>query len=464
MIAYIALLPTELNVALIHRLSINRKDDCVFIFHDGIYSGRDYRFVPDVLKENGIFNDVIPCNLVMNFKQEMSEEDIEKYIVENFDKALKNNNYCISDFERIYVICDTWDGWPGIYLNSRKIQYCWLQSAENYVPHADKSCSPNYTKILNKYNAVTAFAEYCVPCIIESSDVTRSQLDGQGKKYTTWDKKGSFEYVSDQDMKRLFASFRLEDYHLDSSKLSALIIKNSIGFLSGDIQYKKIAPYLNFYSYFELFSVMDKVSLDFYAPQAENIYIKCHINDPLDDTEINRLYGSSAINLPNVPFEIFGKFMSFNHYKIDKIIGTISTSLQSVSADISDDLCVLGTDFSKSWWYYISIYAALCFAQSMGSKEIYCDNPVLSQAIKLTETIGSDMDFYELKTSRSRLNKDSLVLIDMSECPLDFFSATGKQYTVIYINSEYSNGRLFENPPTNFVPIQIKKEKMSDIE
>lgn len=402
----------------------------------------------------------------LSFPAEMTESEIEANIINNFENLLKSKGYKISDFDEIYILNDGFDAWTGIYLNVKHIPYFWVQVSTNYDPPIEINYPQNYKSLLAKYSATTSAAEYCTPYVMANSDKTIEKLQEINKSFITWDVSKCKDEMSSNDLDKLFRLFGLTDFAFEPFKLnnSAMIIKNSNGYLKSISNYQKIAQYENYYTFSELISVMDLVSLDFYAPESQKIFIKFHIHSYMKEKETQRLYGENAINLPNVPFEILGKFMTLNKYKFNTIIGTCSTSLNSVDSNIGDNLYALGVDFSRCWWFYISIYAALLFAESLGFKEIYCDPPVLSQAIKLAETVGYKADFFELKDSQNRLNKDSLILIDMSECPDNFISTDEKQYTIIYFNTEFNNGSFFENSPNCLAPLQIKKEKLADIE
>lgn len=305
---------------------------------------------------------------------------------------------------------------------------------------------------------------------MKQSDISQKRLEK--KAYTTWDKEECLKNILPQDMERIFSCFNLTNKSLDidSSSKNAMLIRNSNAFYSDGIVYNKTnlstKKQILGYGYCiqnEIFSTADKICIDFYASKDEKIYIKCHINDPISQEEILRLYGKNAQVLPNVPFEFLSTYIVRRNIRFNSVIGAVSASLGFLSESSYKKFYALGWHIAKTWWFYISIFTALLFAKRQGFSCIYCDEILMSQLELLSEELEYKGIFLELRINTVKELKDSLIIIDM--CSYNDFpiNKLEKSNTLIFLNYELTDKNLIGSPDM-YTPIRIRKEKIFDTE
>ncbi len=473
MIAYFVSLPTALACTIIHKLGMNRDKEAVYFLDEPMYRTRGLLSVLDGLTKEKIFKDVVACGLCCpkNLPIHTENDIVKERILEYYDKLLDDSNYRISDFDEIFVINDNWGAEINIYFNLCKIKYVWIEFAKNYLtenPHP--TITGCFYSLHEKLKTFSPFAEYAIPCLLKQSDVSQKRLAEKG--YTTWDKGECLENILPQDMEKIFSCFNLNEKNFDinNTSKSVMVIRNSNAFYSDGIVYnkanlslrKEILGYVNCTPN-EIFSTADKLCIDFYAPENEKIYIKCHINDPISQEDIFRLYGENAQGLPNVPFEFLSKYIVKRGIKFNLVIGAVSTSLVFLSESSYNKFYALGWHIAKTWWFYISIYTSLLFAKRQGFSCIYCDEVLMSQLELLSEKVGYKGIFLELRINALKELKNSLIIIDM--CSYNDFpiNKLEKSNTLIFLNYELTDRKLIGSSDM-YTPICIKKEKIFDTE
>lgn len=466
MIAYFAAIPVLLYSVICHKMVMNKDKEAVLFVNENSYRARDLLYVLAELKEKEIFQDVVACKMVIISQNDTSLEKAENKIVDSYDKIMEESGYDILSFDEIYTMNDGWDGEQNVYFNIRQISYKWIQIACNKIAKpADTLHGGCYTDVMNKYQALSPFAKYANACLFDSSEVTIRQCKEKNRSYTLWNRDQCFSRISEDEMSKLFSVFHLAEYDFNSisAHKSALILKNSFGYLNMHASIKNPVLYFGSYSKSEIFSVMDKISIDFYAPQSRELYIKHHIHDCLSEDETKRLYGNIAISLPNVPFEIMGKYLNKCRVKFDRIIGTTSTSLSAINTDNYKRFYPLGEDFAKTWWFYISIYVALLFARKQKLKQIVCDDVLKTQLTLLAKEIEYDVEILTFNVREINKFKDSLIICDPNGKTGFAVSKVDRTCSVIFLNSE-ADKEVFTDSPEMYAPVCIKKEKIADTE
>lgn len=471
MVAYFAAMPTALYSVLCHKLQKHYDTDAVLFINSGAYAtkiGNGEKNLLELtkqLKTYVFFKDIVACKMNIDLS-DLTVEQAEISIIENYDRIFDNSGFKISDFKKIYTMNDDWEGLQNVYFNIKKIHYTWIQAIKNCIPPINGR-SICFNKIMQKYNCIATNAEYAEVCLLDTSTEDQKFFDNKGKKYTVWSKDICFDNLTDNELHNLFKSFDLDEKILNTAdpENSAIIIKNSYGFLSlHSYKFKKMNYVMgsSCYSNAEIYSVMDKVSADFYAPNEKHIFLKCHIHDPLNVEDVAELYGKNTAVFPNVPMEILGKFFSEKNIKFNKIIGTASGSLTAIKTKNYNKFYPLGEEFAKTWWFYISLYVSLLFAKKQGIKRIFCNNVLLSQLIVLSKEIDYTSEISIFDAKEAEKIKDSLIIDDMCNklnIPLEKIDRT---CGVIFLNYNLCD-YTFSASSEMFATINIKKEMISDI-
>ncbi len=471
MIAYFAPLTTAFMQAVAHKLMYHHDDHCVLFIHGPVYKSKNLFFLKDKLKENGIFDDVIAESLICDrsIPEGLPNDTVEKKIVDHFDAIFDRIDYSVDDFSEIFALNDNHDADFAVYLNINKIRYTWVQIVRNVTVRTHPVLNRGYFNVLEKYKATSPFAEYADPCFRSDSVIPATFAD---KEYTTWDCIGAISNISDEDMNKLYKCFGLDDFNWDfiKDKVSTLIIQNSYGLLSEqscrDRNKKKATAMLGYYDYSwtEIFSAMDKLSIDFFVPDTECVYLKAHINEKLNQQMITDAYGNDTILLPNVHFQILGKYLAEHNIKFTNVLSTCSTSLDGVTKAFFENEYAFGINFARTWWFYSSLYAVVLFAKFSGYQSISSTPQILEQIQKLADTMGYTVKLTKLDKNKIAKIKNTLFIFDLSKDPISDlnFGSIDKSNIFAFLNEELSDGYLMQVCKKFLTPLCIKKDKLSE--
>ena len=476
MIAYFAPLTTALFLTISHKLAYHHYDECVLFIHEPVYRSKKLLYVAEELKKEKIFTDVVTSCLMCPkslIPPNANEDILEKIILDYYNKLFKRVNYDISKFDKIYALNDNHGAEVNIYFNMINIRYTWVETEKNRTPDGSPTLNAGFLPLYKKYNPTNPFAKCADACIIDESDQTKLKL--KGKDYTTWNPKECKYKFTQEDWQHLFNCYHLNEFELsvDSLVNSTVVVENSYGLLTESIvgmSWKENlrSKYLGFDYHFdnniraEAFSTMDRLSIDFYAPETENIYVKYHINDMNDQETTTRLYGDNATVLPNVLFQIIAQYFESKNIRFNNIIATASTALSSDFESAFDNVYLLGFDFSTTWWMYISIYTALLFAKSREMKKIYTNRNIRSQITLLAKKIGYEIEAAELNPSEISVIKESMIIINMcSDIKVDI-EKTDQSTVVAFLNDTLCDEFIDSANPEMFVPLIVKKDMISE--
>lgn len=469
MIAYFAAIVTALDTVITHKLGVNHDEDAVLFVDEGLYKSRDTLENTTNLAEYKIFTDVIPLRLFVpkNMPDNVPIEKAEQAVVDFFDDLFKKCKYNIEDFKEIIVTNDSWGGDINLYLNLKKLQYTWLQLYKNSIPpFVHENLNRCFTEAHKKYKSLTPFAEYAYPCLIDTADISQNAMKNAGKEYKVWSKENCYNELSDKDIILLGKCFRLDEFDFikEKDQSDVLIIKNSYGFLTETVPaYAGEIVGLKQYSREQIFSVMDKVSIDFYAPDENKIYLKSHIHDPILLSNAKKLYDDNTEVLPNIPFEIMGKYFSVNKIKFDSIIGAMSLSLDVINSEHCNNFFHLGLEFAKTWWMYISIYTSFLFAKECVIKKIYADKNIKREVELLAKKTGYEIEAVELNPAEIPKIKDSMIIIDMCSNINANIEKSDQSTVVAFLNDTLCDKFYDFTDSEMLVPLIVKKDMISEM-
>ena len=113
MILYCVALPVFLCHAIVHKISKHNKEDVVLLIDKRNYQNRGLVDVVKELETKGIFTNVYLDNLFM--RRVGSKEKLISNCVSQFDQVFVNMGYDSTDFDKIYVMNNNWDGDLNLY-------------------------------------------------------------------------------------------------------------------------------------------------------------------------------------------------------------------------------------------------------------------------------------------------------------------------------------------------------------
>ena len=231
-----------------------------------------------------------------------------------------------------------------------------------------------------------------------------------------WSLKESYNRLSQSKWDALFKSFELSKDVIEFNS-SMILLKNSNGIEFNTIIGTYSVDLINKYRFFDyispevvdLCSKIDLLTLHLFGSDLKNHYIKPHINDPIADEMFVNLYGTSAIQIPPVPYEIFDKYLEGSAFS--RKVGYFSSSISNIDEG-NNAIIKLGLDYIRCFWFFASIDAALLVASMLGATTIIAKNPIVSN-IRLLSKIKK-MDFIVVESDSEMCDKTNAVeIIDL---------------------------------------------------
>ncbi len=471
MIAYFAPLATALFQAIAHKLNYNHEEETVLFIQSTVYTNKGLIYLADEFEKENIFTHVIPADFFAprDIPLDAADEVAERRIEEYFDNLFSELKFDPHSFDEIYVLNDNHGADFTIYFNLKKINYTWVQVTRNGIPGVHPVLNKHYGKLLLKYQCLGAFAEYAKPCFRADSDVPLQQLNG--KPYTTWNLAESFNNINNIDLEHLYKCYHLEDidYDLSNNYNSVLLIKNSYGMMREAVigvarKKNKVSAYVGFDNYPEIaiFSVMDKVSLDFYTPDASRIFIKCHINCKFDQSDAEAYYGVNATVLPNVAFQVLSRYFKKKSIIFGDVIGTASSALDESTSMICQRQHILTYSFSKTWWFYISIYTAVNLAKELNMKRICTTSHLISQVKLLAKANNYDVIVSAFAYQKLENTKNSMIIVDLCDWTEFNCDITPKNSVIAFLNDSLSDNFIKTENFDFVTPLLIKKDILEE--
>ncbi len=465
MILYCTSLPIFLYHLTVHKLTVDKEKDVVLMVDEKMFKTRNLAGVLDRLKDQGIFHDVILSDLYMNRKLS-SDNALEQEAISHFDELFENCRYPIASFDEIYVMNDTHDGEINLYFNLKQIGYKWLQPVENHcVIESNAAWLPKpFVSVMAKHKAFSPLAAYAQPCIWDTSEETKELLEEENKPYTTWNLRTLLDTLGKSEINQIANAFEIDQS--GSYGDSSLVIKNSYGYsqrtFSLASKYEKLSNGYNNYDSHNVYAMLDKMALDIYAPEADKVFIKSHPNDPMGEELVQEIYGKNVSPFSHMPFEFVLKYFEENHIQLDTLIGYASSSLKNtISPDICRHLFVLGDDYFRTYCYYVSIFVSLFYAAYSGISKIYTQDKIKSQIDLMVEAMGLTIETEEIKTGQLKNYRNAIVIFNRQNQIKYEFTMLHPTVTALFINTDARKEFFEEDIAECFVPIVIKKERIS---
>lgn len=457
---------------LMHRLGCNGDKKAVLFVNKGMRI-KSYLFK---LKEGGIFSDVIELPLLYNNRgsETATEQDFKKF----FDNVFDASKYSFDKFKDICLINDRWDGDINLYLNLINKSYTWIQVNRNQDELMPQYVSNAFANILIKYRSHTPFAAYAKPCLLKASDSSQQKLRDKG--YSLWDISECVNSLTEKELEIIADCYELnlDEYSQTKLKTSVLLLLNSYGYsIRSLVEYKYKSEYIknivgfdnrlemNVTPYAKLCSVMSRLAMDFYAPEADSYYVKLHPNEPvLSEDVIRYYYGDKAVPFTSMPFELVGRLFKLKNLKF----GTMLTYAHSTDTFKCDRDIVLGDNFCYTWFFYCSIYVSLMYAVKNSLKNIYCSKILFEQLIFLIDQFKLDIavnvvNFYDLP--KLKAIKEGIFICNLLDekygdvnCILNNVNS---DCTVCFLNADCAEYFFDEDRYFNFASIKIEKESNS---
>lgn len=467
MILYCSALPVFLYRFIVHKLTRYKSEEVILLVDESAYKKRDFIRIAKNLEENEVFSKVIFESLFI--RKNDDKEVIINNCIEHFDNIFEKIGYQLSDFKKIYVMNDNWDGDINLYFNIKQVNYIWVETATNCL-FENKSFQFNkaFNEIVDEYKSLSPFAKYAQAEILNESNKSKEIL--REKRYSTWDLQKELNDLSQEEFFKVTKSFEINN--IDIKAKSALLVVNSYGYASncpGSLkklsEKRQLELGVKDYTDQEIFSVLDKTAIDYYASEAEMIYLKSHPHDPISSTQLRKLYGEKWNLLGNAPFEFIQRYLQENKVRFEYALGYASASLKVLSEEFCDTLFLLGEDYFRTWHYYESIYATLLLSEKVGVSDIYT-HPYISSQMKLMLAkeivVNNNIRFEDISNIRSLTDKkNSMIIIDAAEIEMNFSKVledTHESNVVCFLNVQPNNILFDDQIMYGFVPIILKKE------
>jgi len=402
MILYVYDLKTQAYPLLLHRLSVNAKKEACLLINQRTYLSATENDYPYALKKSGVFSEIFAGNLSVGKVPPKSNP--EDRVIAHFDKMFEELGCKPADFDEIYLANDALGAEINIYFNVIKQPYYWVEAVKDLC-----RLQPNYlaniglVELFKQLNAMNVFAEYAIPVLRTDSET--SQMLCKSKHYLTWDFDSALSSISDESILAVADTFWIDVP--DNAPESAMVVTNSNQLMLQHIirqpfcissEYGASSPEKNVQKQKDsrkrqMTTFIDKLALDFFAPEKMQAYLKNHPHSPWTQEEVQAYYGDWCHVFTDMPFQFMTRYLKLKEIKFGTILGYHSTSLEALDGNVCDKQVILGDSFLKTWFYYTSLYAVVVFLSENPDmfEKIYAQPHIAEQFNLLCEVNSLDI-------------------------------------------------------------------------
>lgn len=428
MVLYCIDIPVLMSNMLVYRFKMHADKKVVALVDRKTYESRNLINVLNNFVEKKIFCDVIFGDVFFDANRNISVEEYESYVIEYYNDMLKKSGYEISQFEEIVVSNDWWDGRINVYLNIIKKEYTWLNiNANDLLEKIYFKCSVSCFNLFMKYNALSPFAPFCHPVMLENC-----------KKINLLERKIEYKtYLPEREIKNLtnkVIQMVIDCYgYIEVSGNVTIFIPNSYGFLFDDIALKPIIKEdisWSDYGKDEWLFHCFRIACDYYVGKVNNVYVKAHPNDPIDDNQLKNIMNQQTYNFTSAPWEWIESLWERKKSKVNTIIGIASTAIENMSDNICNNLIILGESYKKTWYFYDALFIVFSWISNK-KNYIEADETIQSQLALLSKVYANNTVLKKDAEIICRL-VDAFKLADEKKSVLDYIE--NPEETVCFFN------------------------------
>ena len=218
MILYHAYHAGTLNLALIHRMTINKDKEAVLLVGNEQLMGPIYKKLAKLIQLD-IFQEVLYCSECFGLR-EKTVNGCEKAIQQHFDKVFAQSETNITDFEEIYTGVDTLHSF-AIYLSLKKKKYYFFEAYKNFFQEAIKRLNnskneiPIYVETMLKHGAADGSSPYATR-IMRSTSVP---IEGA----QVFDFETAVYDIEEEYKRKLFAFFDTQPVYSGNTPADVLV-------------------------------------------------------------------------------------------------------------------------------------------------------------------------------------------------------------------------------------------------
>ncbi|MDR1216186.1 MAG: hypothetical protein LBK25_05860 [Treponema sp.] len=367
---------------ILHRLSVNSSEKAVLLIHDSSANAEAgsretvdaiFRGGLDLpsIRESGVFEKVIVCDSFSGLN--LKAKDIgsyEKRIRESFDGTFAENNITLDDFTAFYTANDWWEGEFKVYLslNNRKCHI--IESIKDAFYSAYFINDSVYKSVLLKHNA--AYPDGISDVAVIRNTSIKSIEKYKNKNVEIWDVEKALNSSSNESINKILIFYK--HYNISPKSNSVLMLLNNPRFFHYDGAVKNSdTRVLRYYTKFgftfdykkavNAAKYSEQIALSFYVDESSYIYLKHHPRSWFSTEEMQDYFGEKTYSLSPLPIDFYNILREAQSMKFDKAICFSSSSNQFVET-VASKYVLLGTDFYKSYFYYLKLYSALAFILS----------------------------------------------------------------------------------------------------
>lgn len=418
MVLFCADIPVFNFQVILYTLTELKDENVILCVDKNAYEKRNAICYLENLKEQKIFKDIIYMDMIgkNHFLQCKSQEELKKTVLNFYDSQFRNLKYNILDFDKIFVVNDSWDGDMNLYLNYKDIKYTWVETVRNYIDPPIHYIYGNgvLKEEITKLKILSPFAQNAKVILRRDSEESKKILK---KEYCTWDVNLAITEIENDILLIILKCF---NYVFDINwNIATLFIVNSYGYSLAQSKFspimKKIEGFLDYHNEITC-SAIFCLALDFYKKEGNDVYFKAHPNDPVSKDNLVKYYGTggSIDNFPDIPIEFVVEFFKRNKIKLSQILGFASSSFAYLKeSGISNNMVILGESFFRTWSYYASLFISLQFCKETNIKDVLAPSYIRSQLNFLASLINFEANFIEYNDVKTLKDyQDSFIFVD----------------------------------------------------
>ncbi|MDR2650271.1 MAG: hypothetical protein LBB94_11215, partial [Clostridiales bacterium] len=448
---------TELRNVLAYRYSHYRNDDCVLLAASNWFA-KTFPEWPCLVTE-GIFSRVIFCSAVTG-RNLPTETQVEKAIIDEFDKVFEAANVDISDFQVIINTSDC-DSNLGVYLSVKGIRYYFLETATDTFYKCETMRVPSelkrpYLNVIQIHDAFSGKSPLCTPILNEDSEFSKHML--ANKTFLLRNTPKQIAMITAQDKHKIRQAFGYAFSPLEVK--SVLFILQSSAMLK--VEYERNEEMRKQYprnKWAEIVAYSCQLIVDYYSSSDDAVFIKQHPAGRRNPA----LFASHfpyATEFSVLPFEFLGE--ALNGYEFDKIV-----SFKEYAGGSLNGIGKCVTGIGRTYWNvflkYNKLYCILKFleaAKYSGGVLVYGVESAALQIMKNVLFEQLSVEFF--KAEGCSQSAYAIIADKLTNGVKERISNSNRIITCFFLNAELSEIRAATGKSHTINKLAILKERNRD--
>lgn len=393
MVLYCVDVPTFLGTVMVHSCAYHKCEEVFYMVDKNEFKKRHVLAILENLVIKGVVKTVYQCDMYPDVSMKCTREGYINKICMHFEEQLQQYKIDIKDFEIIYCLNDIYDGMINLYFNLIKREYVWMAMGSKISCKLKGYVHEEFQVFDREFQYLSPFAPYA-KLLFQKECEKGSDILNYKSDYFRWSKRDALNKIMDSVIDKIVEAFG----GVSDIAYGYLLVTNSYGAATayGDFspRIKRILGYRTCL-YPEIFSVMNNTALDYFIKDKKvKVFLKTHPNDPIEDRDIEAIYGEQVKNFTKLPFEILGRYLEIHQIYLAGCISYTHSGRDILKGDFLEKNIYLGISYITCWYFYDSLYVLGMLAEYL-KKDIYTDSALHRQLQMLKDSCSWSTDLYD---------------------------------------------------------------------